>query len=170
MTTKTEALALIEREWRAGDSLFAGLSEEQLARPVFTGEGSGWRVRDLPPHFAWWLRLAARGARRAVEIGSGPDQNTTLRRFLGIETGVDTLNADTHARWHGRPAADLFAELRSAREDLRAALAALPDDLLVNADSVETDGMHRYIWQPAVNHFRQHREHIESALKERAAT
>jgi Mycothiol maleylpyruvate isomerase N-terminal domain len=165
---KSDAMALMENGWRDLDARFAALGEEELERPVFAGEGSGWRLRDLMPHFAFWWRLAARAARRAAEIGAAPDQNTTLRAFLGVDTHFDTLNAENFARWRERPAAEQLAELRSARDALHAALAQLPADLLI-ADDAETDGIRRYIWQPAVNHLRQHAEHIDAALAGKGA-
>jgi hypothetical protein len=168
MGTKADAMMLMERGWQDLDSHFAALSEQDLEREVFTGEGSGWRLRDLMPHFAFWWRLGARGARRAAEIGAAPDQNTTLRAFVGIDTHFDTMNAENFARWRERPIAEQLAELRSARDDLRAALAQLPADLLMT-DDAETDGIRRYIWQPAVNHLRQHAEHIEAALSRKGA-
>ena len=166
---KSDALTLMEKSWRDLDARFAALGERDLDSPVFAGEGSGWRLRDLMPHFAFWWRLAARGARRAKEIGAAPDQNTTLRQFVGVETHFDTLNAENFARWRERPATEQLAELRSARDDLRAALGDLPVDLLM-ADDPETDGIRRYIWQPAVTHLRQHAEHIDAALAEKGAS
>jgi hypothetical protein len=166
--TKADAMTLIERGWHDLDSRFAALDEWDLERPVFAGEGSGWRVRDLMPHFAFWWRLAARGARRAKEIGAAPDQNTTLRAFVGVDTHFDTLNAENFAQWQARPAAEQLAELRSARDDLRAALAQLRADLLITEDA-ETNGIRRYIWQAAVNHLRQHAEHIDAALAKKGA-
>lgn len=168
--TKAEAVALLESAWRELDARFAALSEADLEREVFTGEGSGWRLRDLMPHFAFWWRLAARGARRAKEIGSAPDKNTTLRAFVGVDMHFDTLNAENFARWRERPVAEQLAELRSARDDLREALAQLPSQLIL-VDTAETDGIRGYIWQPALNHLRQHAEHITAALgKEGAIT
>lgn len=168
--TKAEAVVLLESAWRELDARFAALSEADLEREVFAGEGSGWRLRDLMPHFAFWWRLAARGARRATEIGSAPDKNTTLRAFVGVDTHFDTLNAENFARWRERPVAEQLAELRSARDDLREALAQLPSQLFL-IDTGETDGIRGYIWQPALNHLRQHAEHITAALgKEGAVT
>lgn len=169
-STKAEAVALLESAWRGLDARFAALSEADLEREVFAGEGSGWRLRDLMPHFAFWWRLAARGARRATEISSAPDKNTTLRAFVGVDTHFDTLNAENFARWRERPVAEQLAELRSARDDLREALAQLPAQLFL-IDTGETDGIRGYIWQPALNHLRQHAEHITAALgKEGAVT
>ena len=168
--TKAEALTLLEEAWRGLDARFASLSEADLEREVFTGEGSGWRLRDLMPHFAFWWRLAARGARRATETGAAPDKNTTLRAFVGVDAHWDTLNGETFARWRERDAAAQLAELRSACDDLRAALEKLPAPLLLT-DGVDTDGIRGYIWQPALNHLRQHTEHIDAALgKEGAIT
>jgi hypothetical protein len=165
---KDDAMALMQSGWRDLDARFAALGEDELERPVFAGEGEGWRLRDLMPHFAFWWRLAARATRRAVEIRAAPDQNTTLRAFLGVDTHFDTLNAENFARWRERPVAEQLAELRSARDELHAALAQLPADLLLTEDA-ETDGIRRYIWQPAVNHLRQHAEHIDAALAGKGA-
>jgi hypothetical protein len=165
---KSDAMAVMESGWRDLDARFAALAADELERPVFAAEGPGWRVRDMLPHFAFWWRLAARAARRATEIGAAPDQNTTLRAFLGVDTHFDTLNAENFARWRERPAAEQLTEFRAARDDLRAALAQLPADLLL-IDDAETDRIRRYIWQPAVNHLRQHAEHIESALAKKGA-
>ena len=168
--TKAGAVALLESAWRELDARFAALSEADLEREVFTGEASGWRLRDLMPHFAFWWRLAARAARRAAEIGAAPDQTTNVRAFVGIDTHRDILNDETFASWHERPPTEQLAELRAARDDLRAALAQLPPELLI-VDDAETSGIRRYIWQPALNHLRQHSEHITAALgKEGAVT
>ena len=167
--TKADAMKLMERGWQDLDSRFAALSDQDLEREVFTGEGSGWRLRDLMPHFAFWWRLAARGARRAAETGAAPDKNTTLRAFVGVDSHWDTLNAENFARWRERPAAEQLAELRSARDDLRSALDELPAPLLLT-DGADTDGIRGYVWQPAVNHLRQHAEHIDAALGKKGAT
>ena len=166
---KSDAMALMESGWRDLDGRFAALDEHELERPVFAGEGEDWRLRDMLPHFAFWWRLAAIAARRAVEIGSAPDQNTTLRAFLGIDTHFDTMNAENFANWRDCPVAEQLAEFRAARDDLRAAVAQLPADLLLT-DDPETDRIRRYIWQPAVNHLRQHAEHIDAALAKKGAT
>ena len=167
--TKADAMMLMERGWHDLDSRFASLSEQDLEREVFTGEGSGWRLRDLMPHFAFWWRLAARGARHAAEIGAAPDKNTTLRAFVGVDSHWDVLNAETFARWRERPVTEQLAELRAARDDLRMALTELPPSLLL-ADSSDTDGIRGYVWQPAVNHLRQHAAHIDAALAKMEAS
>ncbi len=169
MTTKAESLALVEREWAALDALFAATDERALARPIFAGEGDGWTVRDMPTHFAYWWRMAARGARHAAKTNTAPGQTMPLRTFLDIAALPDDLNAENFASWRARPTAQLFAEMRAAHDELRAALADLPPELMLFPDAT-TDGMRRYLWQPAVNHIRQHRPHLESALKVGART
>ena len=166
MTTKADALAVVDREWSALATRFASLDAAQFARPVF-GEGDGWTLGDMPAHFAFWWRMAARGARHAAATRAAPDQSTSVRTFLGIGEHFDTLNAESFSRWRARPVAERVSEMRAAHDDLVAALRDLPDEFLL-CDDPSTDGMRRYLWQPAVNHPRQHRPHIESALKEGA--
>jgi len=131
------------------------------------GEGDGWTLGDMPAHFAFWWRMAARGARHAAATHAAPDQSTSVRTFLGIGEHFDALNAESFSRWRARPVAERVSEMRAAHDDLVAALRDLPDEFLL-CDDPSTDGMRRYLWQPAVNHPRQHRPHIESALKEGA--
>ena len=166
MTTKADAIALVDREWSALATHFASLDAAELRRAVF-GEGDGWTLGDMPAHFAFWWRMAARGARYAAATRTAPDQSTSVRAFLGIEEHFDALNAESFSNWRVHSAAERLSEMRAAHEDLDAALRDLSDDLLL-CDDPSTDGMRRYLWQPAVNHPRQHRPHIESALKEGA--
>lgn len=167
--TKPDVTAQIGRVWDELDALFTGLDERHLDRQLFSGDVPGWRVRDLMPHFAFWLRLSARGARQAAQSGDAPDQGTTLRAFLGIDTHFDELNARTFASWRERPAAEQLAELRAGRDDLLSALMLLPAELILIDDDT-TGGIRRYIWQPAINHPREHREHIDAALAKEGAS
>lgn len=166
VATKAEVIGQITQVWSDVEARFAALDDADLDRSLFTQVETVWRVRDLMPHMAFWLRLSARGARRAAEIGKAPDQQTPVRVFLGIDTHFDTLNAESFARWQRRAAADQLAELRAGRDDLLAALAPLPDNLMLVDDEV-TGGIRQYIWQPAINHPREHREHLDAALSQK---
>ena len=166
---KAQALATFEKEWSDLDTFFRGLSPEQLERPVFTGEGPGWRVRDLIPHFAAWQDRAARAARKVAADGIQPKAEDRVRTFLGITEGVDELNDATFRSWRARPVNDLLAELRARHAELMAALKALTPQQLMTGDTVED--VFVCFRMPGLQHLRIHREHLIAALvNEGAAT
>ena len=170
MTTeeaKRAAASLLEREYQSMAALFASLSEAQLERPVFTGEGVGWRIRDLIPHFAFWQTISARVAEEIAQGRVPTDERGTFA-FLGIESTTDASNADSHREWRDRPAPEALRHLLACHVRLMEAVQALPAERIVKSEAPED--WYRYFWQPGVNHLRQHRLHIEAALKETATT
>ena len=159
----SRAIELIRAAHRETDALFRSLDPAQLERPVFTGEGPGWRVRDLIAHYALWQTLAARSAEKmAREPLPGADER--IRRYLGIPQELDEMNDGSFQAWRDRSVEDALVALRAENDRLVAAIEALPADRVLTGDGPED--FHRYFWQPGVNHLRQHREHIDNALRE----
>lgn len=161
---KQNAIGLLDREYDDLERLFVSLTPDQLERPVFTGEGPGWRVRDLLAHFAFWQTLSARTAEKIAAEGTLPDEENRILTFLGVEPGVDARNGESFHEWRERPISEALEHLRACHSRLMAAIRALPPERVVKSDAPED--WYRYFWQPGVNHLRQHREHIETALKE----
>jgi len=160
---KQQAIGLLEREWHALDIWLRSLDERQLDRPVF-GEAPGWRVRDMVTHMAWWQELAARVAEKIAKEGGAPDERGS-RPFLGIETPLDELNANTFETWRARTMTERWDRWLAAHSRMMDAFRALePEQLVLPAGGVE--GMKRYFAVPGVVHLRIHRENIEAALKE----
>lgn len=161
---KGAAIAAFERAFLEMKGQLRALSASDLDRPVFTGEGEGWRVRDLIPHFARWQRMSAQAA-RLIAGGSEPppEKDFLLRPFVGLSLSTDEVNERAYAEWRDRAAPDLFAELDAAHAALIEALRVLPAARVVKDDGEP----YRYFWQPGLNHLRQHRVHIEDALKEK---
>lgn len=162
-SAKRAAIELLDREYESMEALFRSLTPAQLEMPVFTGEGAGWRVRDLIAHFAFWQTISARIAER-IRTGVLPEDGQTMLTFVGEDPGTDARNAENFAAWRERPVADALAHLRAAHARLIEGLRALPPERVVKSDAPED--WHRYFWQPGVNHLRQHRPHIDAALKE----
>ena len=159
------AIGQLEQVFHELEKWLAALPPAAFELPVFTGEGDGWRVRDVLPHWASWQRLAARVAERiASGVEPPPEPELRLRTFLGLGQSVDELNAETFERWRRRPVAELFTELKAAHVALMEALRTLPHERLVKANGE----LYRYFWQPGLNHLQQHRAHIEQALKEKS--
>ena len=163
---KAQALDLLEREYRVLEQLIASLTPEQLELPVFTGEGQGWRVRDLIAHFADWQSLSARTAEKIAADGVAPDEKAGMLAFLGVEPLTDARNEETFRQWRGRPVADACTHLLACHRRLMDAVRALPPERIVKSDAPED--WYRYFWMPGLRHLRIHREHIEAAVKESA--
>ena len=160
---KRRAIELIRATHRETDASFRSLDAAQLERPVFTGEGSGWRVRDLIAHYAYWQTLAARAAEKMADDRM-PGADERIRQYLGIPEDLDEVNRRNFTDWRERRVDEALVHFRAANDRLVAAIESLPSDRVLTGDGQED--FHRYLWQPGVNHLRQHREHIDSALKE----
>jgi hypothetical protein len=160
---KRAAIELIRTSYLEADALFRSLDPADLERPVFTGEGSRWRVRDLIAHYAYWQTIAARCAEKMANDRM-PAADERMRAYLDIPEELDEMNDANFQAWRARSAAEGLAHLRAANRRLVAAMEALPPDRLISGDGPED--FHRYLWQPGLNHLRQHREHIDAALKE----
>lgn len=157
------AIELVRRAHREADALFRSLDAAELERPVFTDEGPGWRIRDLIAHYAYWQTLAARAAER-MAAGTAPGPEERIRQYLGISEELDELNDGNFRSWRERAVPDALAALQAANDRLLSAIEALPAERVLTGDGPED--FHRYFWQTGLNHLRQHREHIDTALKE----
>ena len=170
MTTeeaKRAAVSLLETEYQSLADLFLSLSPEQLERPVFTGEGAAWRIRDLIPHFAFWQTMSARVAEE-IAGGRVPTDERGMFAFLGIESTADASNAESHAEWRDRPTPEALRHLLACHVRLMEALQALPPERIAKSEAPED--WYRYFWMPGLQHLRIHRAHIEAALKESPTT
>jgi hypothetical protein len=164
---KQKAIGAYERNFQDIESKLLALSTAELARPVWTGEGSGWRVRDIVPHLARWNRIGAQAAR---DIGAGkkplPESEMRLRAFIGIADTVGDVNDAAFREWRDRTDEECFTELNAAHAAFMDALRALPASRVVKDDGEPF----RYFWTPGAGHLQLHWEHIEAALKESPTT
>lgn len=164
---KQRVIGEFERVYHEIETKLLALSAADLERPVFTGEGPGWRIRDIVPHLARWNRMATDAARKiAAGAEPPPEAELRLRPFVGITDELDTVNDKQFQAWREHPVAEAFAELNQAHSELMDALRALPAERVVKPDGEP----YRYFWQPGLNHLRQHWAHIEAALKETATS
>jgi hypothetical protein len=97
----------------------AGLSEEQMSRPVL----DGWSIKDHVTHLTLWHELRffeisriARGGRAGFPVTD--------------EAGVEHINQQFAANRRSLPLAQALADLDFAREMVRQAVAACPEGRL----------------------------------------
>jgi len=165
---KQAAIGALEREYHDLETFLRSLTPEQLERPVFTGEGAGWRVRDLIAHFAFWQATSAGIAEKIAAKGVMPDDETRWFELRGATSTTAERNDELFQEWRDRPVAEAQQHLLACHSRLMDAIDALPPERVVKSDAPED--WYRYFWQPGVNHLRQHRAHIEAVLKESATT
>ena len=161
--TKRGAIEMFGVEWRGFDALIRSLSEADLDRPVF-GEGEGWQIRDMVPHIALWQSISTRVARQVAdrhELPDTPDWDV----WAGITTPTPELNERTYRKWKGRPIDAALRHLAETHHAFVAAAEALSPDEIASGPSLP-DELHPFLRAPGVRHVRDHRLHIETALKE----
>ena len=161
--TKRQALEMFAQEWRAFEALVRSLPAEQLDRPVF-GEGEGWRVRDIVPHVALWQSISTRVAQQVAERGELPD-TPDWDVWAGITTPTPELNDGTFREWKGRPVEETLAHLTQVHRAFMTAAEALRPEHVASGTNLPDD-LHPFLRAPGVRHLRNHRVHIETALKE----
>lgn len=154
-----------EHQYHAVAGKLRVLSPAELERQVWTGEGTGWRVRDLMPHLARWNGIGAAAA-QLITAGKEPlpEGEMRLRAFIGIADDVDAVNDEQFRAWRDRPSDEAFTELDRAHREFMEALRALPPSRFVKPDGEPF----RYFWTPGVGHLQLHWEHVQAALKETA--
>ncbi len=149
----------IQREWRRLNETLDSLTPEQMERPAFDPEfgGAPWTVKDLLVHIAAWKRNTIRvieliRADPASVPGTGtPDEI--------LEIDFEAFNGEQQARWASCSLDDALIEHRTAHDELLAALASIPPELIPEPTT-------RNIWPyPAIWHTRMHRLDILDALE-----
>ena len=167
--SKEKALTEFDREFDSLRTLLRTLQPEMLEMPVFTGEGAGWRVRDLIPHLAVWQGRAAKAARKVAVSGVKPGPEDRVRTILGIAETADQLNQATYDEWRGRNLREQLTEMGKIHQDMMGALNGLTPELLMSGEGVAD--VYACFRVPGLEHVRMHRKDIEAAIaKEGAST
>ncbi|HET8526400.1 MAG TPA: DinB family protein [Actinomycetota bacterium] len=122
MTTRDDAVRLLEDQHAELSGLLAGLDEEAFARRGTIG-GGDWSAKDLAAHLGIWEELAievmaafARGERPAVED-----------RFTGPGSG-DQVNAEGVERFLDASASDVMARFEDLHRRVIAAIGSTGDE------------------------------------------
>ncbi|MDQ2952307.1 MAG: maleylpyruvate isomerase N-terminal domain-containing protein [Chloroflexota bacterium] len=165
---KEKALTEFDREFDSLRTLLRTLQPEALEKPVYTGEGVGWRVRDLIPHLAVWQSRAAKAARKVAVSGVKPGPEERVRAILGISETADELNQATFDEWKGRNLREQLTEMGKIHQDMMEALNGLRPELLMNGEAV--GDVFLCFRVPGLEHVRMHRKDIEAAVAKEGET
>ncbi len=119
ITTRDQLLLEMDAARDRVNEAIAGLIEEQMSRPDL----DGWSVKDHLTHLTLWHELRffelsriARGGRAGFPVTD--------------EAGVEHMNEQFAANRHSLPLAQVLADLDFAREMVRQAVTACPEDRL----------------------------------------
>jgi hypothetical protein len=97
-----------------------GLSDEQASRPA----GDGWSVKDQLTHITFWHEMRFFEVSRIARGGRASFPGTD-------EKGVEHINEQMAANRRRHPLSQVVADLGFAREMVRQAVLAAPEDRLV---------------------------------------
>jgi hypothetical protein len=167
-TPKQAVIGVIEREWHAFQGRLEAASPAAFDLPVFTDEGTDWRLRDLLAHIAFLQDLAAQAAERMTREHIRPGPEERLRTFMGETREVNELNDAAVSASRGRPIDDVRSGLLRAHARLVDAIRGCPDELLLTGSGPEN--LVRVLHVPAVLHLRTHAPHVDAALQKEGAT
>ncbi len=120
MRDKAEQLERIDESWLRLNGFIESLTPAQLAGPT---DAAGWTVKDHLAHLAAWERgLVFLLQRRPRHEGMGVEESVYL------QAGLDDLNEAIRQVTVDTPIDEVIADLRGTHEQLRAMIAAMPED------------------------------------------
>lgn len=128
--TKAAVLDRIEEERRFWDALLAEVGEGRMEQPGVNGI---WTFKDMMAHLIGWRRWTMDRLRAAVHDTSlpPPPWPPGLREENDVE--LDQINAYFYETNKDRPLADVLAESRDQFQQMRAAVEAIPEPVLLDA-------------------------------------
>ena len=121
-TPKKSALLETIRTQRATfESLFAGLTDSQMATP---GVEAAWSIKDLLAHIAAWERLATDRLHAAL---TGDPLNFPL---IQGDADADQFNAEVYAQHKDQPLPEVQREYQEAHNAFMAQIESLDEEFL----------------------------------------
>jgi hypothetical protein len=169
VTTKSELMAHIKRDWAALKTLLDRLTPEQFTQ---IKDANGWSVKDHVAHMSAWERSVIAflmGKPRHEALGISEDVY-----LLDLLSGdVDVANGAIFQQTKNKPLEEIRSDFEAVHDELMKLVAPLDDAVLqlpythyLPDEPGEGDG------QPAINviygntahHYREHREWIEALV------
>ena len=157
---KPELMSAIEREWELLMDVAEKLTDKQMTTP----DEGGWSPKDNLAHLSEWMKAL---------IGVHMDRRPS-HEVLGVSEDVtrgwdmETINPVLFERNRNRSRQDVLDELKQVYGKLTAKLESMTfEDLMKprHADDPEKRPLLLWVLGDTTDHFAEHRETIERAIK-----
>jgi hypothetical protein len=157
---KRELMSALKREWKLLMDVVDKLTDEQMKKP----DVGGWSPKDNLAHLSEWMNVLMgyhMDHRPAHEV-LGVSENVTK------DWDMEVINPVLLERNQNRSRQDVMNELNQVYEKLTAKLESMTfEDMLKprHADDPEKRPLLLWILGDTTDHFAEHRETIEKAVK-----
>ena len=157
---KPELMSAIKREWKLLVDVAEKLTDEQMTTP----DAGGWSPKDNLAHLSEWMSVLMDyhiDHRPAHEVLGVPEDVTK-------DWDMEVINPVLLERNRNRSWQDVMEELNQVYEKLTAKLESMSfEDMLKlrHADDPEKRPLLLWILGDTTEHFAEHRETIEKAIK-----
>ena len=165
VTTKTELLAAIDRDWTALNAALDRLTENQLTS---IRDAQGWSVMDHVIHMTAWERSVV-----FLLQGKPRHEGLGVEEAIYLNGDEDVINAAIHEQRKGQPLADSLRQFREVHRQLLELLQPLTDADLQQPyrhylpdEPGEGDGPPalNVVYGNSAHHFAEHQRWIESLV------
>jgi hypothetical protein len=158
---KRELMSALKREWKLLMDVAEKLTDDQMTKP----DAGGWSPKDNLAHLSEWMNLLMgyhMDYRPAYEV-LGVSEDVTK------DWDMEVINPVLLERNRNRSRQDVMNELNQTYEKLTAKLESMTfEDMLKprHADDPEKRPLILWILGDTTEHFAEHRETIEKAVKD----
>jgi hypothetical protein len=157
---KRELMSAIKREWKLLMDVVEKLTDEQLT----TLDAGGWSPKDNLAHLSEWMN-----AFMGIHLEHRPEHEVlgiSEDRLKGWD--MEIINPILFERNRNRPSQDVLDELKQVYERLTAKLESMTfEDMMQphHEGDLEKRPLILWILGDTTEHFSEHRETIEKAIK-----
>jgi hypothetical protein len=158
--SKAELLQAIRDEAARWDALLAEIGEERMTQPGVTGD---WTFKDVVAHLTGWRTGETLHYLEAARSGAKPAPPPWPENFT-----TDEANQWIYERNRDRPLHDVLREYRQSFRQLEEALAAVPEEHLIDPHRFEWPeghGTEGHALGPAIVEFGHWREEHEPDVR-----
>src|SRR5215213_7520481 len=125
---KSELLKGVREEYRQWEALLNQIGEARMDQP---GAVADWSIKDIIAHLTGWRRRTV-ARLQAAQRGEG-EPPPPWPAHLQADVDLDEINAWIYESNHGRSVREVLDESHQVFEQLLAAIAGLPEEVVMDA-------------------------------------